>query len=61
MVGAVSAAASNQTAGESGGICQLAGKDYNGGLLPALSSKALMVKLIKTKIKHSAWMSFSTT
>ena len=30
--GAISAAASNQTAGESGGICQLAGKDYNGGL-----------------------------
>ena len=30
--GAISAAASNQTAGESGGICKLAGKDYNGGL-----------------------------
>ena len=31
--GAISAAAANQTAGESaGGVCQLAGKDYNGGL-----------------------------
>jgi hypothetical protein len=30
--GAISATASDQIAGESGGVCQLSGKDYNGGL-----------------------------